>query len=68
MSPVADQVIQCSQACTVTVQLELTHPLFNIDAAGGAQIGLAIVFVWVVGFGVRQAIKAVKVGDSNSEE
>lgn len=64
----AEQVIQCSQACTVTVQLELSHPLLNIDAAGGAQIGLAIVLVWVVGFGIRQAVKAIKVGDSTSED
>lgn len=63
-----DQVIQCTQACTVTVQHEFVNPLFNIDAAGGAQIGLAIALVWALGFGIRQLIRAVKVGESTQED
>lgn len=63
-----EQVIQCPQACTVTVQLEITNPLFQIDSAGGAQIGLAIALVWAVGFAFRQVAQAIKVGDSTKED
>lgn len=62
------QVIVCESACTVTVQHEI--PLLSVDAALGAQIGLAIVAVWALAFGFRMAIRAlhvdeVKTGDES---
>lgn len=35
----ADQVIQCSQACTVTVQHEFAFPVLSLTTEEGAAIG-----------------------------
>lgn len=63
----AEQVIQCAQACTVTVQHEFVNPLFSISTADAAQIAWAIAAVWAVGFGIRMLIRTIKTGDSSNE-
>jgi hypothetical protein len=64
----AEQTIICPDACTVTVQLEITNPLLNLDTAEGAQIAIAVIAVWAVGFAVRVAVKALNTSDGNETE
>lgn len=60
----ADPVtIQCSSACTVT--LELSVPPFTLSLEEGAAISGAVLLVWAVGFGIRAAIRAMNT-DGNS--
>ena len=66
--PQAQQVIVCDQACTVTVQHEITTPLLDIDTAAGSQIAVAVIAVWAVGFGIRAAIQVLKSSDGNETE
>jgi len=63
----AEQVIHCAQACTVTVQHEFSIPLLSISTADAAQIAFAVVAVWAVGFGVRVLIQTLRTGDSSNE-
>lgn len=63
----AEQVIHCTQACTVTVQHEFSIPLLSISTADAAQIAFAVVAVWAVGFGVRVLIQTLRTGDSSNE-
>ena len=58
-----EQIIQCTQACTVTVQLEITNPLLNLETADGALIAGAVLAVWAVGFGVRALIRVLNSSD-----
>ena len=62
----AEQIIVCDQACTVTVQLEIMNPLLNMDTADGALIAGAILAVWAVAFGIRMAIKSLKSTDGTT--
>lgn len=64
----AEQTIVCSQACTVTVQHEITTPLLDLDTAAGASITGAVLVVWAVGFGFRALIKTLKTSDGNETE
>ena len=64
----AEQTIICPEACTVTVQLEITNPLLNLDTAAGAEIAIAVIAVWAIGFAFRVAIKALKTSDGNETE
>jgi hypothetical protein len=53
--------------CTVSpCQIITTHviPLFNLTAAEGAQIGLAIALIWAIAWGARTAIQALHTSDS----
>lgn len=66
----ADQVIQCQQACTVTVQHQFAIPVLSLTPAEGAQIGLAVISVWAVGWALRVLIQTVRDGgrvNSNEE-
>lgn len=58
----APNSINCSGACTVVIQHEFNIPLLQMSAADGAQIGFAIVLVWVVGFGIRMVLRAMDIG------
>lgn len=62
----AEQTIVCTEACTVTVQLEITNPLLNLDTADGALIAGAVLAVWAVGFGIRALIQTLKTSDGFS--
>ncbi|WP_120970482.1 hypothetical protein [Comamonas sp. lk] len=64
----AEQVIQCSQACTVTVQHEFVFPVLSLTPAEGAQIGLAIISVWAVGWVIRTLIQTVRIGGKPEED
>lgn len=63
----AEQVIQCSQACTVTVQHEFVVPVLSLTAAEGAWIGLAICSVWAVGWAFRALIQTLRDGGKPEE-
>lgn len=64
----AEQVIQCNQACTITVQHQFSIPLLDIDAAGGGQIALAIGLCWAVGWAFRMFIRILKIDESPNSE
>lgn len=55
-------VIQCSSACTV--QVEFTTPLLSLTAEEGGLIGVAMVGVLAVAWGVRMVIKAMNAADN----
>jgi hypothetical protein len=50
---VAEQVVQCSQACTVTVQHEFVFPVLNLTTEEGAAISGAVLLVWAAGWAFR---------------
>lgn len=55
-----EQTIQCSAACTVTVQHEITLPVLDLSPAEAAQISSAILLVWAVGWAFRALIQAIR--------
>ena len=61
------QVIHCASACTVTIQHEITVPLFVLTEAEAGQIGGAILLVWAVAFGFRQLSRMFFDGVSSEE-
>lgn len=65
-----EQTIQCIQACTVTVQHEFVFPVLSLTPAEGAQISLAVLTVWAVGWAFRVLIQTLRDGArvSTSEE
>ena len=60
-------VISCDQACTITVQHELSLPPLQLSSAEGAIIASAILAVWAVGWGIRMLIQTLKSSDGNQE-
>jgi hypothetical protein len=64
----AEQIIQCTQACTITVQHQLSIPLLDIDAAGGGAIAMAIALCWAAGFAIRQIIRLLRVDEIPNPE
>ncbi len=63
-----EQVIQCSQACTITVQHEFVLPVLSLTPVQGLQIGLAIIGCWAVGWGFRVLIQTLRASAHPSEE
>lgn len=65
----ADPVtIDCASSCTVTVVHELVFPPFQLTTEEAGEIALAIVFVWVVGFGLRMVKRAMDAADVKADE
>ena len=60
-----DQVIQCAQACTVTVQHEFAFPVLSLTTEEGAVIGGAVLLIWAAGWGFRVLIQTLKHTDGN---
>lgn len=60
-----EQTIQCTSACTVTVQHEITLPLLDLSPEEGAAISSAILLVWAVAWGFRALIQTIKTSDGN---
>lgn len=61
-------VIECTSACTVTVQHQFSVPVLDIDAAQGGAIAAAIGLVWAVGWGIRTLVYTLKTVDSSETE
>lgn len=61
----AEQTIQCTSACTVTVQHEITLPLLDLSPEEGAAISSAILLVWAVAWAFRALIQTIKTSDGN---
>ena len=55
MEPV---IVQCSSACTVTLQLEQVGP-FSLSAADGAIVSGLVIGLWITGYGVRALIRVL---------
>ena len=64
----ADQVIQCTQACTVTVQHEFVVPVLNLSTEDGALISGAVLLIWGVGWGFRALIQTLRHTDGNQTQ
>ena len=66
----ADPVtIECTGgSCTVTVVHELSLPPLQLTPAEGAQIAIAIVAIWAVGFGFRALIRTLNIDGNQPEE
>ena len=60
-----EQTIQCTSACTVKVQHEITLPLLDLSPGEAAQISSAILLVWAVAWAFRVLIQAIKSSDGN---
>lgn len=60
MEPV---IVECSSACTVTLQLEQTGP-FVLSVADAAVLSMAVIGVWVAALVFRHMIRVVQ---SNSD-
>lgn len=62
----AEQTIQCTTACTVTVVHEINLPVLSLSLEEGAAISSAVLLVWAVGLGFRVLIQTLKKTDGNS--
>lgn len=65
LASMAEQTIQCTGTCTVTVVHEISLPVLDLSPAEAAQISSAILLVWAVGYGFRALIQALKSTDGN---
>lgn len=61
-------VIECASACTVTVVHRISLPVLELTPEQGAQIALAILGVWAIGWGVRQLIKLIQSSGATQQE
>lgn len=60
--------VTCTGACTVTLQHEFNIPPLTLSTSEGAQIALAVIAVWVVGFAVRMVLRSLDIGFSSNEK
>lgn len=58
----------CSGDCTVTHVITLNNPVLNLDLQAGGQISGAILLVWVVGYGFRILIQALRQTDKGGRD
>ena len=64
----ADQVIQCSSSCTVTVVHEVNVPLLNLSLADAAALMTPITLVFCVAWGFRAVLRFINSPDNTSLE
>lgn len=63
-----EQVIQCIEACTVTVHHVISIPPFNLTLEQGKQIAIAVIAVWAVGLVFREIVRVISDGNSSTTE
>lgn len=61
-------LINCNKTCVVTVVHEFNLPLMNLSLEDGAQISLAIISVWLVGWSIRMLIRVVSDGSHSGDK
>lgn len=61
-------VIECTSACTVTLQVELTTPLLNLTVEQGGQLAIAVIAVWSVGLLFRELYRVIFSDGSSTKE
>lgn len=61
-------VIECASTCTVTVVHELSLPPLQLTPEEGAQIAVAVLTVWAVGWAVRQLTKLIQTPGPTTEK
>lgn len=61
-------VVECSSACTVAVVHEFNLPVLDLTPEQGAQISGAILWVWAIGWCIRQLVKLVQTSDASSSK
>lgn len=59
--------ITCSASCTVTVVHELSLAPLQLDTADAAQIALAVIGVWAVGWAFRMLVRTLGTADKAVE-
>lgn len=52
--------ITCAGTCTLVIQHEFVLPLLQLDTLQAAEIGWAIISVWVVAWGFRMIVRAMR--------
>jgi hypothetical protein len=58
--------VNCTGSCTVTHQVEISLPPFQLDAAEGAAIASAVLAVWATAYAFRVVIRMLRSSDSES--
>lgn len=64
----AEQIIQCSAECTVTVVHQITIPPFDLSVEAARDIGVAILLVWAIAWGYRQVHRFFSSSGQTSKE
>ena len=52
--------ITCAGTCTLVIEHVFVLPLLQLDSLQAAEIGWAIISVWVVAWGVRMIVRAMR--------
>ena len=64
----AEQIIQCSTECTVTVVHQISIPPFDLSVEAARDIGVAILLVWAIAWGYRQVNRLFTSSGQTSKE
>jgi hypothetical protein len=60
--------VNCPSSCTVTLQVEVQTPFFNLDEAGAVQLCAAILAVLALGYAFRVLIQTIRAGGPSEDE
>lgn len=64
----ADQVIQCPSACTVTVVHEVNVPILNLSLEEASALMTSITLVFCVAWGFRALLRFINSPDERSTD
>lgn len=64
----ADQVIQCPSACTVTVVHEVNVPILNLSIEEASALMTPITLVFCVAWGFRALLRFINSPDERSSD
>lgn len=51
-------IVECSSACTVMLEFKQVGP-FSLSVEDGLALSALVISLWLVGFGIRAAIRVV---------
>lgn len=54
------QSIDCSSPCSITIVHEWALPPLQLDLAGGAAVGGAVITVWACAWAFRMIVRAIR--------
>lgn len=60
--------INCPSSCTVTLQVEVQTPFFNLDEAAAVQLCAALLAVWALGWAFRKIVQTINAADDPAAE
>lgn len=64
----AEQIIQCTSACTVTVVHDVNLPLLNLTLDQAAVLMIPITLVFCVAWGFRATLRFINSPDNSTSE